>query len=422
MKSLRAFLLLFLLLPLLPLRAEAVTTPLLSPGLTHLAQDCTMIRSGIVSSEIRFSAEDFDRAVGCDVTSVTVTALPPVSQGVLYYGSLPVFVNQEIRASALDDLRFVPAVGCKESSFRFKADGDYSMACFLRYTDQVNASPVAGESDSSIPVWTQQDIGTYGTLSGSDPDGDPITFEIVRGPKNGLLRLLDSSTGQYCYTPLNGILGEDSFTYRVRDHYGHYSEEVAISVDIDKAAADLVFADMQGHWAHNAALVMAAESAMDARSENGLLYFCPEEAMTREDFLVTVMKALGAGDIEPTVTVFADNSAISTEASGYVARAYQLGIIKGSEENGKLCFKPKEEITRAEGAVIVNAIVGLNEPDTLPVFADGHSLPTWAKGSMYALSEAGIFKGTGSGHLAPNEVLSRGQTAEILLNVKKIFG
>ncbi len=422
MKSFRVFLLLFLLLPLMPLRAEAVTTPLLSPGLTHLAVDCTMIRSGIVSGEIGFSAEDFDRAVGCDVSSVTITALPPSSQGVLYYGSLPVFASQEIRASGLDDLRFVPAPGCKESSFRFKADGDYSMACYLRYTEQVNASPVAGDSAASIPVWTQQDITTFGTLSGSDPEGDSLTFEIVRGPENGLVRLLDASGGQYCYTPLNGILGEDSFTYTVRDYYGNYSGEVTVSVEVDKAAADLVFTDMQGHWAHNAALVMAAESAMDARSENGLLYFCPEEPMTREDFLVTVMKALGAGDIEPAVTVFADDSAISTEASGYVARAYQLGIIKGSEENGKLCFKPNEEITRAEGAVIVNAIVGLNVPDTLPVFADSHSLPAWASGSMYALSEAGIFKGTGSGNLAPNEVLSRAQTAEILLNVKKVFG
>jgi len=40
---------------------------------------------------------------------------------------------------------------------------------------------------------------------------------------------------------------------------------------------------------------------------------------------------------------------------------------------------------------------------------------------LYALSDAGIFKGTGSGRIAPNEILSRGQTAQILLTVKNLL-
>ncbi|MBO5126135.1 MAG: S-layer homology domain-containing protein, partial [Clostridia bacterium] len=35
------------------------------------------------------------------------------------------------------------------------------------------------------------------------------------------------------------------------------------------------------------------------------------------------------------------------------------------------------------------------------------------------LSDAGIFTGTGAGNLSPNASLSRAQTAQILLTVKK---
>lgn len=406
----------------LALSAGAASSAVLSPALRHLAEETCMIRSGVVSGEITFTSDDFERAIGCSAESITITALPPAADGTLYYGNMPAAVNQTLRMPSVSQLRFVPSGTCTESSFRFKADGDYSIACMLRYTDTVNQAPVIASSDAAVPVWTQQDITTYGTLSASDPEGDALTYEIVRYPEKGLVELTDASSGDYRYTPCAGIRGEDSFTYIVRDEWGNYSDEASVVIDIDEAAADLVFADMDGHWAYNAALVMAADGAMDVDSTGGVLYFHPEEEITREEFLVTVMKTLGAGEIEPCSTVFADDSAISAEASGYIARAYELGIIKGSDEGGLLCFKPKEPVTRAEAAVILNAIIGADEPDTVPVFADSSAVPAWAQGSMYALSNAGIFKGTGSGNISPNDVLNRAQTAQILLTVKKIYG
>jgi len=71
--------------------------------------------------------------------------------------------------------------------------------------------------------------------------------------------------------------------------------------------------------------------------------------------------------------------------------------------------------------IILNAIIGAPVPETVPVFADGSSVPAWAKGSIYALTNAGVFKGTGSGKFSPNDVLSRAQTAQILLTVKKLY-
>ncbi len=400
---------------------------MLSPAFMNLSEDFTMVKSGLVAGEISFTAEDFAKALGTSTTSITVTALPPAVSGMLLLGDAPVLANQIISREALHNLRFVPAKDCTEASFRFKSGGEYSMDCILRYTDSVNLAPTIVNSantlttDVAAGLWTQQDIATYGSLASSvsDPEGDPLTFEITRYPENGLLRLTNPANGDYCYTPCDGVTGEDSFSYVVRDEWGNYSEEVSVVIDIDKAAADLVFADMDGHWAHNAALVMAAENAMEVESVGGELYFRPDEEISREDFLVTVMKALGAGEVAPCSTVFDDHGDIAAESTGYIARAYNLGIIKGVQENGGLYFKPSSTITRAEAAVILNAIIGADEPDTVPVFADHSSVPAWAQGSLYALSNIGIFTGTGSGNLSPNTSLSRAQTAQILLTVKK---
>lgn len=399
---------------------------MLSPGLMNLSEEFCMVRSGLVSGEITFSADDFDTALGVMPQSITVTALPPSSSGTLYLGDAPVMANQIISRDSLRTLRFVSSGDCREASFRFKSGGEYSICCILRYTDSVNLAPTSsapsggnGYTDVAVGLWTQRDITTYGSLYASDPEGDTLTFEITRYPENGILKLLDPQNGDYSYTPCDGITGEDSFTYIVRDEWGNYSEESSVTIDIDKAATDLVFADMDGHWAHNAALVMASENAMDIEVVNGAFYFRPDEEISREDFLVTVMKALGAGEIEPCATVFDDHAEISAKATGYISRAYELGIIKGVREDGGLYFKPSDTITRAEAAVILNTIIGAKEPDTVPVFADSSSVPAWAQSSLYALSDIGVFSGTGAGKLSPNSSLSRAQTAQILLTVKR---
>ncbi len=424
----------FLLIPLLTLAVPASAAHyggMLSPGLMNLSEDVCMVKSGLLSGEITFTSDDFRTSLGGTLDTVTITALPPASAGTLLCGDAPVTANQTLSGESLNCLRFVPARDCTEASFRFKSGGEYSIDCILRYTDTVNRAPaidtetssgwrksegVAETSEGSL-IWTQKDITVYDTLSATDPDGDALTFEITRYPENGLLELTNPSTGDYRYTPCDGVTGEDSFSYTVRDEWGNYAAEASVVVEIERAAADLVFADMDGHWAHNAALVMAAENAMDVETSGGAVYFRPDEAITREDFLVTMMKSLGAGEVEPCATVFADEGEMDAASTGYIARAYSLGIVKGIEEGGARYFKPTETVTRAEAAVMLNAILGLEEPDTVAVFADDHAVPVWARGSLYALSEAGIFSGTGAGNLSPNAELSRGAAAQVLWNV-----
>lgn len=413
---------LFLTTMLVTIPVAALGNVVLTPGLECLSDACDMIQTGLIANEIQFTTSDFANAIGYTPRSITITSLPPARDGTLYFGTLPVAVDQEIQIRNVSLLRFVPNGDCTDSSFRFRGDNTYSHSCTLRFTQTVNQTPTIDSASIPVSAWTQQNISMWGTLPGFDPDGDPLTYEIVTYPQKGLVSITNETTGNYRYTPYDGFIGTDSFTYRVRDCYGNYSSVQTMTVSIDEPVCQVVFADMQEHWAKNAALVMVAENAMDVYAESGQVYFRPDETITREDYLVTVMKALGAGDVEPCTTVFADHNDIATDATGYVQRAYNLGIIRGSMQDGAIYFRPKDSITRAEAAVILNAIIGADTPDVIPTFADTAAIPTWASPSLYALSNLGILQGTGDGALSPDTPVSRAQTAQMLLTVKNKMG
>jgi len=93
----------------LTIPANAYSAHLLSPGLEHFTEQCGMIQSSLCATEICFTRTDFENALGCDPARITITALPPVTDGTLYYGAAPVSVNQTITHAGLDQLRFVPA-------------------------------------------------------------------------------------------------------------------------------------------------------------------------------------------------------------------------------------------------------------------------------------------------------------------------
>jgi surface-anchored protein len=74
----------------------------------------------------------------------------------------------------------------------------------------VNDPPVADDKNLSTPQETALPI----TLTGSDIENDPLTFNVIDLPVHGNLT---GSGANRIYTPANGFTGTDSFTYRVND-------------------------------------------------------------------------------------------------------------------------------------------------------------------------------------------------------------
>ena len=100
----------------------------------------------------------------------------------------------------------------------------------------VNNPPVANDQAVSTP----EDTALLITLTGSDPDGDAITFAIVTGPANGAL---SGTAPNVTYTPNAGFNGSDSFTFKVNDGTVD-SASAAVSITVT-AVNDAPTADPQ---------------------------------------------------------------------------------------------------------------------------------------------------------------------------------
>ena len=133
--------------------------------------------------------------------------------------------------SALDQtagaVTYTPAGGFRGSdTFTFRAsDGKANSPDSRVELDVNNAAPVCtgggGVTRTSRP--------TTVTVHCADPEGEPVTVELVEGPKHGTLSAFDGNTATY--TPAQGWRGVDEFRVRARDRFD-VSEEMGSSISV----------------------------------------------------------------------------------------------------------------------------------------------------------------------------------------------
>jgi len=100
-----------------------------------------------------------------------------------------------------------------DDSFTFKVnDGtaDSTPATVSITVTPANDTPIADAQS----VTTQEDAAKVITLTGSDPDGDTLTFALVTSPAKGML---SGTAPNLTYLPGTNYQGADSFTFRVND-------------------------------------------------------------------------------------------------------------------------------------------------------------------------------------------------------------
>lgn len=143
---------------------------------------------------------------------------------------------------------------------------------------------------------------------------DPGSVEIVDGPGQGTLGA--PGDGIVAYTPAQGFIGEDSFTYRVRDNEGTFSNVATVTVVVSPlpipeaaddvraalvdqplilAASDLLAGD-QGEGLH----VVSVGDAVNGRVrlEDGSIVFTPDDGFAGDaSFTYRIEDALGFGDV-----------------------------------------------------------------------------------------------------------------------------
>ena len=280
---------------------------------------------------------------------------------------------------------------------------------------------VTGDSPKPIAehltLTTYKNVAVEGNFAAVDPDGEGVTFRITKNPARGAVTQAEEGSAAFTYTPYEGKLGKDSFTYVAEDASGNVSQPALVSIKITRPDTKVTYADMSGHPAHKAAIALAAADVFVGEQMGQTWFFRPEAQVTREEFLAMAMEVTGMETLpEAKMTGFSDDDSISVWAKPYVASALRSGMIQGSGTQEGPAFSPARAITQTEAAVLLERLLRVADvADTGKL--TGEAAPVWAHQSVVNLEAVGVLEG--SADLAGN--LTRAQAAELLLSAMEVL-
>ena len=346
-----------------------------------------------------FTAQDFSGEEE-PLRGICITGLPDPQTGTVMLKQRVLREGDILSADALAQMAFVPLRTEQDMQaqvtylpiYENRVETESVMSIAVRGKE--NKKPVAEDS----AMETYKNLSNEGKLKVTDPEGETMTYSLLRSPKRGQVQL--RADGTFVYTPKKNKVGVDSFTYTATDPAGNVSREATVTVQVLKPTDSKLYTDTAGRdcrfeaeWLRNTGLFVG-------ESINGKSCFQPEKQVSRGEFLAMVVKLL---DI-PVAS--AEN--VSTDAPGwlkpYLTAALRSGLVAGVE-----AFREFDRpITGTEAAVMLQNALDLS-PEALETVAvedpEGLALAVMAAHDLPMEAEA---------------VLTRGQVAKILYRVNDL--
>lgn len=169
------------------------------------------------------------------------------------------------------------------------------------------------------------------------------------------------------------------------------------------------FKDIASHWAQ-AAITEGIRLGIVKGYKDGT--FRPNAPVTRAEIAAMVSRAFKLPEGESSLS-FADQSGIPAWAREDIARLVKAGFITGYEDNTfqpKRSLSRTEFIV-----ILVRALGLEPKTDAKLSFADADQIPAWARGYIAAAYEAGLIQGRGNNQFAPKELITRAEVLSLLV-------
>ncbi len=330
-----------------------------------------------------FSANDF--ASDEKLTGVCITGLPEAEAGTVLLGSRVVRPGDILSAGQLEKLRFQP--------LRTEVDQEVTVTYLPIYENRVAAATtmtisIRGKEDKA-PVAQDSALETYknlpneGKLNASDPEGESITYSVIRQPKRGQVTV--NPDGSYTYTPKKNKVGTDSFTYTATDPAGNVSRTATVTVEILKPKDKTQYADTVGADCRFAAEWMKNTGIFVGETISGQSCFRPEKQVSRGEFLAMLVNSLGLKvDQDATTTGFQDD--VPTWLKPYLNAALRSGLTE-NWPHGET-FGAEQPITGAEAAQLLQ-----NALDMPTVNGDADAVAVMAEYGLHLSADASMTRG-----------------------------
>lgn len=351
-----------------------------------------------------FSGADFQE----EVVGICVTDLPDPSAGTVLLGTRVVRPGDILTAEQLSMLTFSPLWTQEDRSatvsylpiFENRVAGEATTTISIH--GKQDKAPIA--EDSAMETYKNLENG--GKLKVSDPEGQKLTFTVTRQPKRGDLELKEDGT--FTYTPKKNKVGVDSFTYTATDPAGNVSREATVTIQIIKPTDAAMYTDTAGtdcqftaEWLKNTGIFAGEQVGNDC-------CFNPDRTVTRGEFLVMTMKALGlAGDENAESTGFEDQC--PGWLKPYLAAAQRSGLVRGYATETGTEFRANDPITGAEAASMVS--LALELPSS--VISEDRELPVWAATALATVNDSGI-------EFSNTDTVTRAQAANALYQAVQV--
>ncbi|MBR4289908.1 MAG: cadherin-like domain-containing protein [Oscillospiraceae bacterium] len=354
-----------------------------------------------------FSAADF--AAQENLTGICITGIPDAEAGTVMLGQRVLQPGDVLTAEQVSQMTFHP--------LRRETDLEAQLSYLPIYEDRVESVAtmsiaVIGKRDQQ-PVAEDSAMETYKNLPNEallkvkDPEGQKLTFTVVRQPRRGDVVIRED--GSFHYTPKKNKVGVDSFTYTATDPAGNVSREATVTITITKPTDSTQYTDTAGESCRFAAEWMKNTGIFVSESVSGNRCFRPDKDVSRGEFLTMLVGVLELEpDMEVSYTGFEGEAPVWLKP--YLAAAMRSGLLSGLPDVQNLNMD--EGITGAEAAVMLQNALDLSRlTDAAPAGSTGEDMmPQWAVEAMQTLSEYGItLDGEGN--------LTRADAAQVIYQV-----
>lgn len=376
---------------------------------------CCLLGLGISASAAQvdcdavycFTGQEFSDSP--ELAGICITALPASSAGTVLLGNRVLRPGDILTANQLSSLTFHP--------LRTQQDAQAVISYLPIYEDRVEKSAamtigIRGKEDKA-PVAQDTTMETYknlsndGTLKASDPEGESLTFTVIRGPKRGTLELRNDGT--FTYTPKKNKVGVDSFTYTAADPAGNVSREATVTIQILKPTDAKQYADTAGTDCRFEAEWMRSTGLFIGEQVSGSACFYPKKTVSRGEFLAMVVQVLDIPvESADTVQLPADTP---QWLKPYLAAAQRSGLTDHWQQTVSL----QEPITGAEAAVMLQNALDLTVSAQLleEDISLQENVSSRTAASLAVMAENGVA-------LEADTVLTRADAAKVLYRVSKL--
>ena len=356
----------------------------------------------IASDEVYcFSEGDFSE----NLQGICITATP--ESGSLMLGDRTLRAGDILSADQLNGMTFVPR--------RSEQDTQVTVTYLPVLEDHVAPAAqmtfsIRGKEDKP-PVAEDFALETYknlpidAPLKTKDPEGETLTYTLVRSPKRGEVVIREDGT--FTYTPKKNKVGIDSFVYTASDPAGKVSREATVTITIVKPTDATQYTDTLGLDCRFAAEWMKNTGIFVGEKLDGHPVFSPENPVTRGEFVTMLVKTL---DLPADQKAAIYSGELPLWLQPYVAAAVRAGLTAGLPQ--RETFGYGDVITGPEAAVMLQNALELAPGEAVQTIAP-EGVPEWAVSAMEALGSNGICLETG--------LLTRSAAAKMLYAATRLI-